>query len=806
MVDICSKKILVIEDDPYIRENIQDVLILERFETITAENGLIGLQQARDHSPDLIVCDMMMPELDGYGVLQALRQDPTTATIPLIFLTAKADRADIRQGMELGADDYLAKPLKPEELLKAIATRLEKKAIFDQLVTLQELLAQQNNELQYSNALLKAQKESSLDGILATDEQGRIFSYNRRFCKMWNLEQELSDPKLESSLLLSRVDLPDTLMNLIEQGYENADQVIHGEVNIDAKVFEYYTSPVSSPEHKFLGLIWSFRDITERKLAEIRQTELLKEVQQAKEEAELAARAKADFLAMMSHEIRTPINGVLGVTQLLATTDLTPEQYKYVRTAQVSGEILLTVVNDILDFSKIDSGKLELEHQPLDIRAVVRDIYELISPKIQEKNLHLHYNIAPDIPTYILGDVTRLRQILLNLINNAVKFTEAGEVEVSVKLETPQALPPQGEEVMILFSIRDTGIGISEEDVSRLFQAFTQANIATARKYGGTGLGLVICSRLIEMMKGWIWVESKEGEGSTFYFTIASEITDQIPEDSKLVSSLQPLSSRLNQGQKLGEVLPLNILLAEDNVINQELAIAMLGKMGYQADVVGNGQDAIEAVQHKQYDILFTDIQMPKLDGLETANFLTKNWADLLLPYPRPKIIAMTASALQGDREMCLQAGMDDYISKPILFDAFQRMVEKWGQGIDQPSQEEGDRLDTVEAIEPSAIQSLRDIDPRLVERMINLFLKEESPPLMARLRENIKKVDLPEIYHVAHTLKGCSYILGAKKLGDLLLSIEMKGKKNDSSDIESLMQQVEVEYLTVTQELQKFL
>lgn len=521
-----------------------------------------------------------------------------------------------------------------------------------------------------------------------------------------------------------------------------------------------------------------------------------RKLQIAKEESDLAVKAKADFLAIMSHEIRTPISGILGATQLLATTQLTSEQQKYLRTVEVSGEILLSVVNDILDFSKIEADKLTLEQNPIDLNSLMNDICESVSPQAKAKNISIKYQINPGVPIYILGDPIRLRQILFNLVNNAIKFTEVGEVAIDVRVSPDQS--PENGTVEILFSVADTGIGIAENDIDKLFQAFTQASTSTTRKYGGTGLGLTICSRLINLMQGKIWIDSKVDVGSTFYFTIIAQKTDIAPSLSSQISYTVTQTTAQN--------LSLKILLAEDNLINQELATAMFSKIGYQITVVGNGLEAIAALKKQSYDLLFTDLSMPKMNGLKLAESLTGNWADLGLSYPCPKIIAMTASVLQGDRQMCLDAGMDDYITKPILMNVIQETIDKWGGSFSVVSTTESEFQENDDesngSIDPIAFEQLKSLNIDLIHRFINLFIEQETPDLIKRLRNGISSGNMEEVSYASHSMKTSSSILGANKLCDLLTEVEIKSLNNDLSDLDILMGKIDFQYQLACQEL----
>ncbi|HSM58247.1 MAG TPA: ATP-binding protein [Candidatus Sulfomarinibacteraceae bacterium] len=402
-------------------------------------------------------------------------------------------------------------------------------------------------------------------------------------------------------------------------------------------------------------------------------------------QAKEATRAKAEFLANMSHEIRTPLNAIVGMTDLMQRTELTPKQREYMQAVASSGDALLTLINDILDFSKIEAGKLDLEQSPFSLHDCLMEALNMLQEKADRKGLDLSLRIDSDVPPLIVADLARLRQVLVNLVGNAVKFTHEGSVSVSVE---QIAAGDDGRQIL-QFAVADTGIGIPQKKLDLLFDSFSQVDASTTRQFGGTGLGLAICKRLVELMGGRIWVESEVQIGSTFYFTVPvrpHEVAPQLSDRREAQPRNGQQASRQSEtfaepkdagfDHELAQRYPLQILVAEDNQVNQIVALRFLEQFGYEADVANNGVEALKAVENHHYDVILMDVQMPQLDGIQATQHILQQYS----AEKRPFIVAMTAHALKGDRERLLELGMDLYLEKPVRPARLAEILESVGQ------------------------------------------------------------------------------------------------------------------------------
>ncbi len=827
-----APNILIVDDTPANLQLLASMLKERGYKPRTVSSGERAIEAARLMLPDLVLLDVNMPVMDGFEVCGRLKADPDLKDVPILFISALTDTMVKVRAFRVGGDDYITKPFQFEEVEARVRTQLE--------------LHRQRRELQTSYEQLNQ--------------------------------------------MLERIQMRDLALQKANDELETRVQQRTAELE---------------------------KEVQERTQAETK-------VRIAKEAAEIASRTKSEFLANMSHEIRTPLNGVIGITELALDSQPEAEQREYLKTIRSSADSLLTVINDILDFSKIEAGKLELEAIEFSLRDCLEETLRPLALRANEKAIELLCDIAPNIPEMIQGDSTRLRQVILNLVGNAIKFTAAGEVGVRVEKEGGE-----NDTGTFHFTVTDTGIGVPPEKRKAIFSPFTQADTSITRQYGGTGLGLTICAHLVSMMGGKVWFESEVGRGSRFHFTVRMKVLDVATEPrvtipagklsgvralivddnatnrkilqgllrrwelrtcevdsgaqalaemlsataasdpyqliltdmhmpnmdgfglvekirNTLELSMTPIIMLTSAGHRedgercrqlaigaylfkpvrkcellaailkildhakpnpqpttvvlrkpMSAVGSLRVLLAEDNLVNQTVAIRTLEKMGHSVVVANNGLEALAKLAQESFDLVLMDIQMPEMDGL-TATKKIREGETMMPGGSCIPIVAMTAHAMKGDRERCLEGGMDGYVSKPIFGKVLEEEIATVIKGRVTIETQLGNVLPR-NMVNWDAGQALVILggDEKLFREIVEIFLAE-GPIHLTSLRQAIAEGDAAAIEATAHRLKGELGYLGISGVAAKACELEEIGRRRDLEHAAEVFAAFEIEIAAI--------
>ncbi len=645
---------------------------------------------------------------------------------------------------------------------------------FGYVISFQDLTEQKQKD-----ELLMLQKnalDATANMIVITDNSGFVEYANKSFYTFSGFEEyEVAGrhTKIFSSGLNTR-EFYNDMWKVIQEG-RTWEGILYNKKK-DGSVYpeEMTITPIIDSQ-EITHFVAVKKDITDR----LANEEALKD---AMTKALEASKMKSEFLSTMSHEIRTPMNGIIGMVEILLQTELEPEQKEYATIVKHSSESLLAILNDILDFSKMEAGKLDIINSDFDLPETCSGISKLLGSQAKEKGLEFVINIDKSIPVNVIGDSVRIRQVMMNLIGNAIKFTERGSVKVSLA----PVLPIDGG-FIVRFSVADTGVGIPKTSQRKLFNSFTQADSSTSRKFGGTGLGLAICKKLVALMDGDIGVISEEGRGSTFWFEIPLKTSNinilDRQNDTDIINKyyLENISNK-------------RILLAEDNVVNQKIALIQLQRLGFEVDIAPNGQEAVDKALRHKYELILMDCQMPTKDGYTATKELRS------AGYVQP-ILAMTANAMQGDREKCIQCGMNDYITKPINSKELQEMLSKW---LDATPAGDGsnDNFNTSNAyLDMERLEEFFGDDMEMTKEFLDIYI-ESTTNIIEEIIKELSVENFSKLKSLGHNLKGSSANAGVQALSDIGFGIETAAKEEKLETIGSQIENLRLIFEKVKAEI----
>lgn len=780
--------LLVVDDHPV------NVMVLYKalsndYRVLKASNGAEALQICRTQRPDLVLLDVMMPDMDGFEVCRQLKSEPSTRDIPVIFVTAHNDSSNESMGLQLGAVDYIFKPVNIAVVRARVSTHLR---------------------LAHTSTLLSATLEASSNGILVINLTGGISSMNHAFVRMWRLPESLQS-ETSLSAVYAFMDSQMGPSTVFADEVEPFEQTIKPTVFIERMELELlgdrYLELEATPlriNGNQRGQVLIFNEVTERRRAaremvilneslEWRIRERTQELEVATELALAASRAKSDFLSNMSHEIRTPMNAVTGLAYLALKTDLNAKQRDYVEKIHLAGQHLMGIVTSILDFSKIEAGKMEIEETGFTVENILDSVESVIGESAKAKGLTLDFALDPKLNRGLFGDPLRIQQVLLNYVGNAIKFTVQGQVHVRASTERDDESG-----VLIRFEVQDTGIGLSEPQSAQLFQVFHQADASTTRNHGGTGLGLALCKQLAELMGGQVGVHSEKGVGSVFWFTC--RVRGGSREAVETLSAVQPMPNR----HAVAVLKGARILLVEDNLLNQAVTLGLLEEVEAIATVANHGREALDWLEQAVFDAVLMDVQMPVMDGLQATRLIRQNPALVGLP-----VLAMTANASAEDRSRCQEAGMNDFLTKPVdpehLFAALaQWIAPRQGEvaavtSEGRPPDEWGAETATPDGLLLAGDPNIIDLsilaravgaDQHLIRRYSALFVDGTRESVM-ELQAALDQGDMGLLADLGHRMKSSARMVGALGLARLCETLEGLRREGSLSDANGVVEQI---------------
>jgi two-component system sensor histidine kinase/response regulator len=879
--------ILMVDDNRAKRLALKAVLLPLGHTIVEADSGRGALRCVMEQDFAVILMDVLMPVMDGFETAALIRQRAQSQMTPIIFITAhgkdEIQRPDLYAA---GAVDFIFAPVPPNELRAKVS-------VFANLFSQAEQLAASAREVQSSADRLRLLTDAAPVGIFQTDPQNRYVYTNPRWTEITGISAEEAEGKPWDSIITSdqRAGLAARLSEDEPDRAELSHRFTLQPDGSDPLIVLATSKSIPDNEGGTAGWVGTLADVTAEAGAEAAMSD-------ARDKATEASRLKSHFLANMSHEIRTPMNGVIGMTDLLLETQLDPRQRDYALTVRSSGQALLGIIEDILDFSKVEAGQLEIEEIDFDLRVTIDAVMDLLAGSARAKGLELVVAIASDIPAVVGGDPGRLRQVLINLIGNAIKFTQAGEVVLRVT-----SLQTSGNDTVVRFLVSDTGDGMAPDKLALIFQPFVQGDASTSRKYGGSGLGLAITSQLVELMGGRCGVSSRFGEGSDFWFTISvrsvpsqaphdllsdaglagvsvliadgsatqrdvlsayltewgmtvesadsgrgalaalraaatrprpfdvalldtslaggngADLIDEIVADPAIAAQLVLMVALAEEGDfaapeldacprlskpvhledlrrclrvaagleeaeapvaraprlpsESTEEAPGRVLLAEDNVVNQKVAVAMLAGAGYRVDTVLNGAEAVNAIRLRRYDAILMDCQMPVMNGYEATIAIRAQEGQ----GQRVPIIAITAAARAKDRDRCISAGMDGYLAKPVCKEDLLAVVARYVTNDPWP----------VGVLDENVVSELEALDGDVMLGLVSLYFDQASDQ-MSELSAAIASGETPAIAQIAHKLKGSSATLGAKNVAGIASELELAAGTGDPASAEPLL------------------